>query len=342
MESSTASSRLHPQSLHHFKKLLPKDLVVSVQVKPESVSGCPGSGIEDNHFDNCRRVFFRIAMAQRHGAAAAEGLIGARPCFLAYYPGEPYFYCDSRNPAHTIVEARWLVNTARRSPKTSKKLMFQALLKFLSANSCVAILHESFTNLERLRRDVRQLGSGERPFRDRLQFEHDQQGGVSSPPQLPEPGPADEHIRGIIDWHDCLGEVNATDIVRRTDIFGTLNPGWQFNCIFAPPNVLPRGKAKGTLQDNLKRIPIHSTNLDLCELHVSEASAVMKFWAFPLAYLSAVHWVAQKRNCNTTQANTGITRRPIAARMERLMTTIWPNWRPKRQHPKGRLPNRLR
>ena len=148
MEASTATSRLHPQSLLRFKKLLPKDLVVSVQVKPELISGCR---LEDDS-NNCRRVFFRIATAQRRGAAAAaaageeEELIGARPCFLAYYPGEPYFYCNSRDPDHTIVKARRSVGSYGDT-SASKELCVSGnagvLLCQLVRRHPSRILHES-------------------------------------------------------------------------------------------------------------------------------------------------------------------------------------------------------
>ena len=78
-----------------LKALLPQKRRVSVQFKPESDLGYPGNDVE--FYSNCRRFFFRVALE----------LVSAKPCFIAYYPGEPYFYCDTPNPPGCVEEASY-------------------------------------------------------------------------------------------------------------------------------------------------------------------------------------------------------------------------------------------
>ena len=51
-----------------------------------------------------KRVFLRVAMVKRSksGRGDEAKLITKAPCFLAYYPGEQYFYCDRSDPAPAI------------------------------------------------------------------------------------------------------------------------------------------------------------------------------------------------------------------------------------------------
>ena len=51
-----------------------------------------------------KRVFLRVAMVKRSksGRGDEAKLITKAPCFLAYYPGEQYFYCDRSEPAPAI------------------------------------------------------------------------------------------------------------------------------------------------------------------------------------------------------------------------------------------------
>ena len=51
-----------------------------------------------------KRVFLRVAMVKRSksGRGDEAKLITKAPCFLAYYPGEQYFYCDRSEPTPAI------------------------------------------------------------------------------------------------------------------------------------------------------------------------------------------------------------------------------------------------
>ena len=51
----------------------------------------------------CRRFFFRFVVAKK-GTPARE-LVSVKPCYIAYYPGESYFYSSSAKVQHCIIVA---------------------------------------------------------------------------------------------------------------------------------------------------------------------------------------------------------------------------------------------
>ena len=79
-----------------MKRFLPDSLLSSVQLDLEEEEG------------NSARVFFRVAVVNRtkSGRNDEGNLLKKAPTFLAFYPGEPYFYSDRAEPDPIIAEVR--------------------------------------------------------------------------------------------------------------------------------------------------------------------------------------------------------------------------------------------
>ena len=79
-----------------IKKILSQDFLASVQ-------------IETQVMDDIEVVFLRIATTDNSAKSekmAQNKLMSAKPTFLAYFPGEPYFYADHENPNESHCQVR--------------------------------------------------------------------------------------------------------------------------------------------------------------------------------------------------------------------------------------------
>ena len=98
-----------PRLRRRLKQHLPEDQLASVQMELDygrlnRSSDGEAAAAAVNESSILKRIFFRVAMVKRSksGRGDEAKLMTKAPCFLAYYPGEQYFYCDRSDPAPII------------------------------------------------------------------------------------------------------------------------------------------------------------------------------------------------------------------------------------------------
>jgi len=99
----TLSSIAVDKLRRRLKRFLPEDRLASVQMDIDVRDHSERES--EDQYGRVRRIFFRVAnVAKTKKGNDEKALLKKAATFVAYYPGEAYFYCDKRQPELAILD----------------------------------------------------------------------------------------------------------------------------------------------------------------------------------------------------------------------------------------------